>query len=88
VIILNWHGADTNHPGERLEALKFFSGRGHKQILMGYYDAPVENIIPWLKEAATVNGISGVMYTTWGGDISQLEKFNQAVDSVRAGASK
>jgi len=88
VIILNWHGGEWRHPGERLEALKFFADRGHKQILMGYYDAPVENILPWLKEATSVKGVTGVMYTTWGGDFSQLEKFAQTVDSVKEGTSK
>ena len=83
VIILNWHGGDFAKAGERLEALKFFADRGHKQILCGYYDAPVENIIPWLKEAATVKGVTGVMYTTWGNDFSQLEKFAQTIDSVK-----
>jgi hypothetical protein len=84
VIIMNWHGGDFAKPGERLEAMKFFAERGHKQILCGYYDAPVENITPWLKEAATLKGISGVMYTTWGNDYSQLEKFAQTVDGFKA----
>lgn len=75
LIIVKWHG----FPEKRAEALKFFADRGHKQILAGYYDAPVENILPWLKEAAAVNGISGVMYTTWGNDFSQLENFLKVV---------
>ena len=88
VIIFNWHNGDFTHPGDRLESLKFFADRGHKQILCGFYDAPVENIVPWLKEAATVKGATGVMYTTWSNNFGELEKFAQTVDSFKPAATK
>jgi hypothetical protein len=71
VIIMNWN-ADATH---RVDALKWFSERGHKQVLCGYYDQPVENLVPWFKEAESIKGISGVMYTTWGNNFDALEAF-------------
>ncbi len=71
VIVVNWHG----QPKGRAESMKHFASRGHKQILAGYYDAPPERIAAWLKEAAAVDGVIGVMYTTWRRDYSDLEKF-------------
>jgi hypothetical protein len=84
LIIMNWH----NFPEHRVDALKFFADRGNKQILAGFYDAPVENILPWLKESAAVNGISGVMYTTWSNDFSQLENFLKVVKDFQAKQGK
>jgi len=77
VIILNWHG----FPEKRLEAMKFFAERGHKQILCGFYDASSDDMIPWLKEAAQVKDVSGVMYTTWGNNFSELEKYLKVLES-------
>jgi len=71
VIILNWN-ASAEH---RVDALKWFAGRGHRQVLCGYYDQPVANLVPWFTEAKQVKGATGVMYTTWGNDFSALEKF-------------
>jgi hypothetical protein len=75
VIIMNW----MSDPAKRKESLKFFADRGHKQILCGYYDAPPENILPWMKDAGTVPGVGGVMYTTWAQDFKNLEKFSKIV---------
>ena len=69
VIIMNWM---SNAPARR-KSLEFFAGRGHKQILAGFYDAPIENIVPWLEDASHVEGVQGVMYTTWADDFSKLE---------------
>jgi len=71
VIVVNWHG----HAPGRLESLKHFASRGHKQILAGYYDRPPERIAAWLKDAAAVEGVIGVMYTTWRHNYADLEKF-------------
>jgi len=79
VVIMNWHGHNPN----RLDSLKFFADRGHKQILAGYYDAPVENIVPWLEDAAKVPGVYGVMYTTWADDYKQIAPFAKAIDGFR-----
>jgi hypothetical protein len=71
-IIVNWNS------GHAKESLSFFHDLGLKQILAGYYDAPVENIKPWLEEAKLVGGASGVMYTTWVGNYNDLETFAKA----------
>ena len=46
VIIMNWNF------GKRDQSLKFFDGRGHRQIIAGYYDAKPERIKDWLASAA------------------------------------
>ncbi len=71
VVVCNWHG----HAAGRLESLKHFADRGHKQILAGYYDGPVDRIDAWLADAAKAGGVTAVMYTTWRNDYSNLEKF-------------
>ncbi len=69
VIIINW----MSEAAARRKSLEFFAGRGNKQILAGFYDAPIENIVPWLEDASHVEGVQGVMYTTWADDFSKLE---------------
>ncbi len=71
VIVVNWH---RHQPG-RLESLKFFAGRGHRQVLAGYYDGDPARIVEWLRDAAKVQGVIGVMYTTWMHDYRDLERF-------------
>jgi len=78
--IVNWHG---HEPG-RLDSLKFFAARGHKQILAGYYDADPTRIVPWLADAAQVEGVVGVMYTTWQDKYADLEKFAAELGSPSA----
>ena len=72
VVIVNWHF------GAREKSLPFFADRGHRQVLAGYYDVPVEQVKEWLKSGAKVKGVIGVMYTTWQNDYSQLEAFAKA----------
>ena len=61
VTVMNWQmDART-----RRDTLKHFSGRGHHQILAGYYDSDPRQIAGWLRDAAGLPGIDGVMYTTW-----------------------
>ena len=45
VTIMNWNF------GKRDESLKFFADRGHKQVIAGYYDAPVGQVKKWLESA-------------------------------------
>lgn len=75
-IIMNWNF------GVRTESLKFFADRGHKQILAGYYDADANQIRSWLDTVhkQKVDGVIGVMYTTWKQDYSQLREFRDVVD--------
>ena len=71
-VIVNWNS------GAQSKSLSFFAGRGHRQILAGYYDGPVESIKPWMAEASKSGKLAGVMYTTWVGDYSHLEDFAKA----------
>ena len=74
-VIVNWNS------GKPEQSLKFFAGRGHRQILAGYYDGPVENIKSWLASAKKLPKnalVDGVMYTTWRADYSNLEAFAKA----------
>lgn len=76
----SWEGLDA-HVGvvnwlhNNAESLNFFANRGHAQILAGFYDADPKRIVEWLQTASHVQGVSGVMYTTWVNDYSQLEAF-------------
>jgi hypothetical protein len=71
VCIVNWNS------GEAAKSLKFFAERGHKQLIAGYYDGPLDNTRKWLRTAkdTKVDGIIGVMFTTWNNNYDQLEAF-------------
>ena len=73
VTIMNWNF------GKRDESLKFFADRGHKQVIAGYYDAPVGQVKKWLEAAKKVKGVEGVMYTTWKGNYRDVEEFGRIV---------
>jgi hypothetical protein len=81
VIILNWQ----SDPAVRKQSMKHFADLGHKQILCGYYDASSDAMTSWLKDASEVKGVVGVMYTTWGQDYKELDKF---LDVCRKAAGK
>lgn len=70
--LINW-----NH-GAAKESLPFFAGRGHRQVLSGYYDSDARSIAGWLKQGEGLEGIDGAMYTTWRDDYSGLEAFADA----------
>lgn len=74
--IANWHQS-----GDRAATLAFFSGRGHRQVLAGYYDRgdPDPVLDDWLGEAAANPGVYAAMYTTWQDDYSDLEGWAQQV---------
>jgi hypothetical protein len=44
-------------------------------VLAGYYDHDPAQIKEWLKSAAKVKGVVGVMYTTWQNKFDDLEAF-------------
>jgi len=69
VVIVNWNA------GRIRSSLRFFAGRGHRQVIAGYYDGAPSGIRPWLAAAAEVDGVVGVMYTTWRHDYDGLEAF-------------
>jgi len=81
VTVVNWNGGE----GRRLESMKHFSSRGHKQILAGYYDADPARISHWLHDAAGIEGVIGVMYTTWRSNYSDLEEFAEQLNLAGRG---
>lgn len=76
VIIMNWSAQE--------KTLAWFAGRGHRQILCGFYDAPPEKMADWLHLAVKYPGVKGVMYTTWANDYSQLARYAKIVHEFRA----
>jgi hypothetical protein len=79
VVIVNWN----SDPEKRAQSLAHFAARGHKQILAGYYDGPVEAIVPWLADARRAGGLVGAMYTTWQNRYDDLEAFAAKVNQAR-----
>lgn len=67
----------------RRESLRFFSERGHRTLIAGYYDGPVERVSDWLAAAREVRGTIGVMYTTWRSSWGDLERFADVVERTR-----
>ncbi|MCI0343160.1 MAG: hypothetical protein L0216_18780 [Planctomycetales bacterium] len=77
VVVVNWHF------GKRRESLRFFAGRGHKQVIAGYYDEGPAQVRDWLEAARGVPGVIGVMYTTWQSRYDDLEEFARVAREFR-----
>jgi hypothetical protein len=74
VIIANWNGDKTR------QSLEFFAGRGHRQVLAGYYDADdLSGFTRWDGPAEGVRGVVGFMYTTWEQKYGLLEAYGEAM---------
>jgi hypothetical protein len=74
LLIANW-----NH-GKAAESLMFFAGRGHRQVIAGYYDSDdLTNFDQWNAAARGVNGIAGFMYTTWQARYGLLEQYGRSM---------
>jgi hypothetical protein len=71
-VVVNWNF------GKRDASLRFFAERGHRQVIAGYYDGPVEGARDWLAAAAGVRGVVGIMYTTWRSAYDDIEAFAKA----------
>ncbi len=68
VIIANWYFTP------REQNLPWFAGRGHKQLLAGYYDRQQFVIAQWLADARRLGApLAGAMYTTWQNRYDDLE---------------
>ena len=74
VIVVNWNQGEV-------DGVRFFSDRGHQQLIAGYYDGPVERTRKWLADAGKLPGVMGVMYTTWRNNYTQLESFAKMLDT-------
>lgn len=70
--VINWN---SDRPAE---SLAFFDKLGCRQILAGYYDSDPRSIRDWLNEGRDIPTVTGVMYTTWTDNYSQLEAFAEA----------
>jgi hypothetical protein len=72
--IVNWGS------WQRGRNFRWFSDRGHEQILAGYYDWDDEGrgIQAWLAAGERVRGITGAMYTTWEQKFDSLEVWADA----------
>jgi hypothetical protein len=83
VTIMNWNLANLT------KSLKWFSGLDskqpihYKQIVAGYYDTGdgAAAATRELQDAAGIPGITGLMYTTWANNYSQLQAFAAAAKS-------
>lgn len=72
-VIMNWN------EGQRDASLKFFAGRGHKQVIATYYDDPsLESTKRWLATAKGHPSVEGFMYTTWTNNYEHIEAFAKA----------
>ena len=76
VVIANWNG------GKAKASLDFFVGRGHPQILAGYYDSD-DNLAAWDAASKGVPGVLGFMYTTWQNRYDDLGRYGKALREVR-----
>lgn len=86
----SWRGLDSDviivpwYYDARAASLQFFAGLGNRQVIAGYYDSDPNLVTNWLNAARPYTGISGVIYTTWQNDYSNLETFEQLLASYPA----
>lgn len=74
VTMANWNG------GKMRQSLEFFAGRGHRQVLAGYYDADdLSGFSGWDEAARGVQQVDGFMYTTWQHRFGLLEAYGRAM---------
>jgi hypothetical protein len=70
IVIANWNFE------KRAESLAWFAGRGHHQLIAGYYDQPgLDSVREWCKAAKAVSNVDAIMYTTWKNNYDHLEEF-------------
>lgn len=71
VVLMNWNGTEN-----AAKSLRWFAGRGHRQVIAGYYDGdPRQNIEMWIKASEGVSNIDGMMYTTWQDNFGKMPEF-------------
>lgn len=76
VAVANWNGQ------KKAESLRFFSDRGHPQIIAGYYDSgDLSGFTDWDAAARSVRGVEGFLYTTWRDDFRLLPEYGKAMRS-------
>ncbi len=86
----SWLGLDSDiiivpwYYDARAASMQFFAGLGNRQLIAGYYDSSPSLVTNWLNAARPYPGITGVMYTTWQNNYSNLEPFEQLVAAYPA----
>jgi hypothetical protein len=86
----SWLGLDSDiiiapwYYDNRDASLRFFAGLSNRQVIAGYYDSTPSLVTNWLNSARPYTGISGVMYTTWQNNYSNLELFGQILGAYPA----
>jgi hypothetical protein len=79
-VVINWNGTEN-----AAESLKWFAGRGNRQVIAGYYDGdPRQNLEMWMKAAAGVPNVIGMMYTTWTPKYEKMPEFFKLYDGMTA----
>lgn len=84
-----WEGLDpdvvvaTWFFDKRDESLAWFSSRGHRTLIAGYYDQKPERAKDWLDAASRSKGTIGIMYTSWYDKYEDLETFAGYVNNRR-----
>lgn len=75
--VINWN----SQADKRRASAAFFAGRGHRQILAGYYDQDPTRFgdRAWLADLRGLPGIEGVLYAQWGSGYDQLEAWARHV---------
>jgi hypothetical protein len=73
VRIANWNS------GKAAASLKWFAGRGHIQLIAGYYDGDLDNFKQWQAAAKGIPRVTGFMYTTWQNKYDHLEAYGKAL---------
>jgi hypothetical protein len=84
-----WEGLDpdvivaTWFYDKRRESLEWFSSRGHRTLIAGYYDQKPERAKDWLEAASQVQGTIGILYTSWYDKYEDLEIFAGHANRIR-----
>ncbi|MFC1582141.1 hypothetical protein ACFL4W_01250 [Planctomycetota bacterium] len=79
VIIGNWRK-------KRRDSQEHFQQAGFRQIFVGYYDKPVKEVQEWVEMTADLPGIIGVMYTSYTGNLKDLEAYADMVRTAKGAA--
>ncbi len=77
VIIANWYF------DRRDENLPWWAARGHRTLIAAYYDKLPERARDWLDSGRKVDGVVGIMYTSWFDNYQDLETFAGYVNEYR-----
>jgi hypothetical protein len=83
VTIMNWNLANLTNSLTWFSGLNSLQPTHYNQIVAGYYDSGdgTGAATQELQQAAGIPGVTGLMYTTWYGDYSQLQAFATAAKS-------